>query len=192
MIGVYGPRQSDRREASSVQRHGHGRLLVTLRLPTLPKDPTVAFYQSQEEKELAAAIQTALESVVDVSTFPKLVLIIQCDVIESGGGEIPIAITAASLAVADAGIEMKDLVTACSVSRVKNTLLLDPSTQERGREEAGVLVAATGVGGEVAQLVTRGVWEDGALKEALELGLGGCAQLDEAARQVLKESVSAA
>lgn len=36
-------------------------------------------------------------------------------VLEAGGGELAVAATAAALALADAGIEMFDLVTACSV-----------------------------------------------------------------------------
>lgn len=38
-------------------------------------------------------------------------------VLEAGGGELGVAATAAALALADAGIEMFDLVTACSVVR---------------------------------------------------------------------------
>lgn len=38
-------------------------------------------------------------------------------VLEAGGGELAVAATAAALALADAGVEMFDLVTACSVVR---------------------------------------------------------------------------
>ena len=185
MVGVYGPRQSDRREAFSETGH----VVCEFKLASLPKSQLAIFQQSLEERELTALMETALESVVQVSTFPKLVLNVYCTVLESDGGvgDVTVAITAAALAIADAGVELKDLVSACRVSKVGGTLLLDPSEQESYREEGGVVLAATGAGGEVAQLVTRGRWTDGELKEALELCLGGCEQLDRAGREVLKE-----
>lgn len=44
--------------------------------------------------------------------------------------------------------------------------------------------------GELAQLVARGRWTDEQLKEALELALGGCAQLDGAMRQCLRDAAA--
>jgi exosome complex component MTR3 len=184
MVGVYGPRQSDRKETFS----DSGRVNCEFELSKIPKTQQEIFAQNLVERELSAAVQTALEAVVEVETFPKLVLDVFCTVLERGGSEVAVAITAAALAIADAGIEMKDLVTACSVSKIKGALVLDPTDQELSREDGGMLMASLGTGGEIAQLVTRGRWTDGELKEALELCLGGCAQLDGAARQALKEA----
>lgn len=184
MIGVYGPRQNERRTVF----RDNGCINCEFKLPTLPKTQQLIFQQAQEERELSAIIETALESVVETSTFPKLVLDVYCEVLTAGGSEVAVAITAAALAIADAGVEMRDLVTACSVSKLRGVLVLDPTEQETYREDGGVLLAATGMSGEVAQLVTRGKWGDGELKEALELCLGGCGQLDAAAREALKEA----
>lgn len=71
--------------------------------------------QSPEERTLSALLQTALQSAVQLHTFPKAVVDVFCLVLESGGSDLAIAITAASLALADAGIQMYDLVSACSV-----------------------------------------------------------------------------
>jgi len=45
---------------------------------------------------------------------------------------------------------------------------------------------------QVTQLVSRGQWSSSQLKEGLELAMGGCSQLDEAARQCLREAAAAA
>lgn len=74
-----------------------------------------AILQSPEEREYSSMMQTALEAAVQLSSFPKAVVDVYCLVLEAGGAELAVAITAASLALADAGIEMRDLVTACSV-----------------------------------------------------------------------------
>jgi len=60
-------------------------------------------------------VQAALEAAVQRHTFPKANVDVYCLILESGGADAAVAITAASLAIADAGIEMYDLVSACSV-----------------------------------------------------------------------------
>ena len=40
--------------------------------------------------------------------------------------------------------------------------------------------------------MSRGPWTSGQLREGLELALGGCAQLDAAARQCLREAAAEA
>ncbi len=45
---------------------------------------------------------------------------------------------------------------------------------------------------QVTQLVSRGPWSSSQLREALELAMGGCAQLDALARQVLKTAAAEA
>ena len=49
--------------------------------------------------------------------FPKSTVDVYVCVLEAAGGELPAAVCAASLALADAGIAMRDLVAACSVVR---------------------------------------------------------------------------
>lgn len=45
---------------------------------------------------------------------------------------------------------------------------------------------------QVTQLVSRGPWTSAQLREAMELAMGGCAQLDALARQVLKTAAAEA
>ena len=71
--------------------------------------------QTPEEREYSALVQTALESAVLLDSFPKATLDVYVCVLEAGGGEVPAAICAASLALAHAGIAMRDLVAACAV-----------------------------------------------------------------------------
>ena len=48
-----------------------------------------------------------------------------------------------------------------------------------------------GPGAQVTHLVARGQWSDAQFKEAIELCLGGCQQLDGAARQCLRAAAEA-
>ena len=60
---------------------------------------------------------------------PKSCVDVFVMVLESGGSDLAVAITAASVALADAGIELFDLVPACHVVRTLafRTLPLPPS-----------------------------------------------------------------
>ena len=71
--------------------------------------------QPEEEQEAAAVLQSSLEAAVQLESFPKSVVSINCVVMESAGSEAALLITAASLALADAGIPMFDLVAACRI-----------------------------------------------------------------------------
>jgi exosome complex component MTR3 len=75
---------------------------------------------------------------------------------------------------------------------VEGALLLDPTADEVAREEAGLALALLPTTNEVSQLVSRGRWGERELRDALELAMGGCAQLEAAARQCLRDAAAAA
>lgn len=72
-------------------------------------------FQSDEERADASTVQQALDSAVQLEAYPKSVVDIFCVVLESGGSDLAAIITTASMALADAGIPMFDLVTSCYV-----------------------------------------------------------------------------
>ena len=78
--------------------------------------------QTPQEKEYSALLLTALESAVLLEEFPKSTVDVYVCVLEAAGGELPAAICSASLALADAGIAMRDLVAACAVVRSSHLL----------------------------------------------------------------------
>lgn len=73
--------------------------------------------QPEEEEEASVVLQSSLEAAVQLDAFPKSVVTINCVIMESAGSELAILITAASFALADAGIPMFDLVAACQIVR---------------------------------------------------------------------------
>ena len=119
-------------------------------------------------------------------------------VLEQDGDMSGPAIMGASLALADAGIEMFDLVAACSVARApvpagNAGLLLDPSSAQLAGAAAGgtLTVAMMPARGEVTQISQVGEWDMEQYMEAMELGLEACGQLHTLMRQALVSSVQA-
>jgi exosome complex component MTR3 len=88
--------------------------------------------QNEEEKELSLQLQTALEPAVRLQTFPKSTVDVYCLVVESGGSDLAVCATAAAAALADAGIEMNDLVAACCVVSYGAVCMLCQHLQSSG------------------------------------------------------------
>jgi len=159
------------------------------------------------ERELAAALEAALRPSVLLDRFPKAQVDVFCLCLDSGcgggpdaslmGGELAAATMAASLALAHAGVEMRDLVCACSVACASGgageeaVLLLDPLASELPRAAGSLFVAAmTSCDAQTLQL-TREVWNDPELLlEARELALDACRSLDAGLREQLRQSLS--
>ncbi|XP_006747783.1 exosome complex component MTR3 [Leptonychotes weddellii] len=105
------------------------------------------------------------------------------------GGALAAALTAAALALADAGVEMYDLVVGCGLSRTPEpapTWLLDPTRLEEEHAAAGLTVALMPVLNQVAGLLGSG--EGGPTEswaEAVRLGLEGCQRLYPVLQQCL-------
>lgn len=124
MVAVYGPRQPDRGIVYSEK----GSLECDVRLTSFATRQRGRPGQSPEEREWRSQLETALSAAVRFEKFPKTILDVQCLVLEAGGSVLPAAISGASIALAEAGIEMMDLVSAVSIVSV---LMLGSSVAQK-------------------------------------------------------------
>ena len=73
-----------------------------------------------------------------------------------------------------------------------STLLLDPTAaEEEAADGAPVTIAHMSTGGEATQIVVTGEEVD-ALDEAMQLAASGCARVDQALREVLRQGAEEA
>lgn len=72
-----------------------------------------------------------------------------------------------------------------SQAKVGGVLLLDPSASEEASQEGSALMALMPSSNQVTQLVMQGMWSDEDTKEALELCMGACVQLQGVVRESL-------
>ena len=80
---------------------------------------------SRREIEISKVIREALEPAVIVEDYPRTAIEVWVEVLQSDGGSRCAGITAASLALADAGINMRDMVVGCSCGLVQDTVVAD-------------------------------------------------------------------
>jgi exosome complex component RRP41 len=96
---------------------------------------------SRREIELSKVIREALEAAVISELYPKTTIDVFIEVLQADGGTRTAGVTAASLALADAGIPMRDLVAGVAVGKVGGVLVLDIDEFEDSKGEADMPVA---------------------------------------------------
>jgi exosome complex component RRP41 len=141
---------------------------------------------SRREIELSKVIREALEPVVMAEVFPRTAIDIFIEVINADGGTRTASVTAASLALADAGIPMRDLVVGVAVGKVDGVLVLDIDEVEDMYGEADMPVAVAPSLGLVTLLQLNGVLTREEFDEALKLALKGAQVIYNIARETLK------
>jgi ribonuclease PH len=96
-------------------------------------------------------------------------------------------INAATLALIDAGIEMNDMVSSCTVTlQDEDRVALDPTGVEEKAQRGSAVVAISPVRGNVTFVESSGTWEEQLWNDALKMAIVGCAQMDCTMREWLK------
>src|SRR3989344_7755282 len=80
---------------------------------------------SRRSKEISLVTEKALLPVLDLTNYGGSVIDVYVELIQTDAGTRCAGICAASMALADAGLMMKDLVAAISVGKVDGRLLVD-------------------------------------------------------------------
>jgi exosome complex component RRP41 len=80
---------------------------------------------SRRAQEIAMVMTKALNNVVDLSAFPNAVVDVYVDLPQTDAGTRCAAISAASMALADAGIPMNDMISSVAVGQVDGTVVAD-------------------------------------------------------------------
>ncbi len=144
---------------------------------------------NRRSREISLVTQEALCPVVDLSDFPNAVVDVFIELTETDAGSRCAGICAASMALADAGIPMKDLVAAVSVGRVDDKILVDLDYEEEAYEDgpvADVPIALVPSTNEISLLQMDGEISKEDLIKALKLGQKVLKDIIEIQKQALK------
>ena len=142
---------------------------------------------SRREIELSKVIREALEPVVMSELYPRTSIDIFIEVINADGGTRTASITAASLALADAGIPMRDLVASVAVGKVDGVLVLDIDEVEDMYGEADMPVAMAPTLRWITMLQLNGVLTHEEFIQALNLAKKGIEVIYNMQKEVLKK-----
>jgi len=139
--------------------------------------------------EVSKVSREALEPVIFQEYFPRSAIDIFVEVLQADAGTRTAGINAASIALADAGIPMKSLVSACAVGKVDDTLVLDLNKDEDNYGQADMPIAMT-PDGKITLLQMDGHLSSDEFKEGLEMAKKGCLEIAQLQRAALLEKYS--
>ncbi|KAH7838503.1 hypothetical protein Vadar_027363 [Vaccinium darrowii] len=183
IVSVFGPRESKK----AMMYSDSGRLNCNVSYTTFA---TPVRGQGSDHKEFSSILHKALEGAIILDSFPKTTVDVFALVLESGGGDLPVVISCASLALADAGIMMYDLIASVSVSCLGKNLVIDPISDEESYQDGSLMITCMPSRNEVTQLTVTGEWSTPKIHEAMELCLDACSKLGKIMRSCLKEAAS--
>ncbi|MBU0469933.1 MAG: exosome complex exonuclease Rrp41 [Nanoarchaeota archaeon] len=149
--------------------------------------------KSRRAQEISMVMEKALLPVVDLTDFPNSVVDVFVELPQTDAGTRCAAISAASMALAHAGIPMKDLVSSIAVGQVDGTVLADLSYGEESYpdvEVSDIPVAMLHNSKQISLLQMDGEISKKDLLKALEMAKGATEKVYELQVKALKEHYS--
>lgn len=136
--------------------------------------------------EISKISREALSKVVLLEQFPNSIIKVFAEVLQAEAGTRCASLTAASVALADAGIPMKDMVAACAAGKIDGQIVLDLGKKEDNYGEADVPLAITAHDEEIVLLQMDGLLTKSEFEQAVELAKKGAREVYKLQKEALK------
>jgi len=146
---------------------------------------------SRRSREISLVTREALSSVLFLEEFPKTAIDVHIEVLQAYASTRCAGINAAALALADAGIPMRDLIASCSAGKVNGHIVLDISGKEDTEGEVDIPVAWFPRQNKITLLQMDGIVNSDEVKEIIKLALRGCKEIYKKQKAALKEKYKA-
>jgi len=141
---------------------------------------------SRRELELSKVIRECLEPSIFTEYYPRTSIDLFIEVLQADGGTRCAGITVASVALADAGIPMRDLVSACAAGKVEGRLVLDLTDVEDKAGEADMPLAYMPNANAITLLQMDGMLTGEEFEQVVNLAIDGCKQVGQIQKEALR------
>ena len=142
---------------------------------------------NRRSTEISKVIKDALSSVVFMEEFPETGIEIFIEVLQADASTRCVGLNAASIALADAGIPMRDLIASCSAGKVEGTVVVDVAGEEDCEGEVDLPIAYLPRTNKIYLLQMDGIIGKEDFKKALEMAAKGCKEIYEKQKEALKK-----
>ncbi|MCU0642191.1 MAG: exosome complex exonuclease Rrp41 [archaeon] len=190
IAAVYGPRQL---HPQHMQDPASGVLRVNYDLLSFSVYDRKKPGPSRRSQEISKVTEWALSPVIDLAAFPSTVIDVQIYIIQADAGTRTAGINAASMALAHAGIPMRDLICSVAVGKQDKALVVDLTKEEEDFEEGegatDFAVAKVANSDEFTLLQLDGKIQPEIVKEVTRIGAEACKKIYEVQKKALKEVI---
>jgi len=128
----------------------------------------------RRSREISKVISEALEKIVLTEKFPRAAIDVNIEVLDAEAGTRCAGLTAAGVALADAGIPMRDIPVACAAGKIDGQVVLDLGKEEDNFGDADLPVAISPRTGEILLLQMDGHLTLKEFDKALDMATNGC------------------
>lgn len=184
LVGVFGPREMHPKRFSKPN-------MATLRcryhMAPFSVDPRRSPAPSRRDNEISMVMRYALEPAVFLERYPRSVIDVYAEILEADGGTRTACINAASVALVDAGIPVRDLVASCAAGKIDGQLVLDLGDYEDKEGDADVPLAYMPKIEHVTLLQMDGILSQDDFNGCIDMAIEGCKQIYEVQREALKK-----
>lgn len=188
MAAVYGPRECHPRHLQNTER---ALVQCHYNMASFSVEDRKRPGPDRRSHEISKIISEALTHVVFTEYFPRTSIDVYIEVLQANAGTRCAGLTAASVALADAGVPMRDLVASCAAGKVANTIVLDLGKEEDNFGQADIPVGYVPRTDEVVLLQMDGDLTREEFDKGLHMAIGACKKVYEVQRDALKRRYTA-
>ena len=174
LASVYGPRETYIRR---LLKPNTGVIKVRYNMAPFSVDDRKRPGPDRRSNEISKIAADALRPALMLESFPRSMVDISIEIIEAEGGTRCAGITAAAVALADAGIPMRDIPVGCAAGKMNGDIVLDLSEKEDKEGQADVPIVILPRTGEITLLQADGKLTEDEFEEALDLAMEGCMRI---------------
>ena len=187
LVAVYGPRELHPKHMAMPDK---ALIRCEYRMSTFSVPDRKSPAPRRREKEISKILGEALVPAVFNYLYPRSVIDVYINILQADGGSRCASICAASLAIADAGVPMKDLVVGVAAGSLDGTVVLDLDDVEDKEGEGDLPIAVLPNMEEVVLLQSDGTFTPKQYKEALDLMMPACKKIYDLQREALTNKYS--
>jgi exosome complex component RRP41 len=184
IAAVYGPREA-------IPRHTQNplRAIVNARynMAAFSVDDRKRPGPDRRSREISKVISEALENVILLEKFPRAAIDVNIEVLDAEAGTRCAGLTAAGVALVDAGIPMKDIPVACAAGKIDDQVVIDLGKDEDNYGNADLPVAISPRTGEILLLQMDGHLTLEEFDQALNLAIKGCHIVSEIQKKAIMD-----
>ena len=183
LVGMFGPREPQPRHIAITDR---ANIRCRYHMAPFSTEERRSPAPSRRDMELSKVIREALEPSILSQLYPRTTLDLFIEILQSDGGTRCAGITAASLALADAGIPIKEMVAACASGKVDGQLVLDLNDSEDKYGQADLPVAVMPNSGHITLIQMDGSLTEQEFSTCLDMSVKACLAINQMQKEALK------
>jgi exosome complex component RRP41 len=186
LAAVYGPREATPRHFADAEK-----AIIKCRYSMAPFSSVEGHSRSGPNRraiEISKVTKEVFENVVMLEEFPGSQIDLFIEILQSDGGTRAAGITAAAVALANAGIPMKDIVYAVSAGRIDDKIVLDLDMLEDNYSDADMPMAISPRNGNILLLQMDGGLSREQFREAVKYVLDAGKTISTVQREALLDT----